>query len=373
MRLMIAVAALLLLGFSAHADAPTESCPVPARVARERIFEPGGLILTAFDRQGLWVVDIDARTRYPLEDTRLCGTNCRLSPDGRTVTYLDGDEELYRRMTLDGVYRETLYSDTANDVLYWSDDTLLIYTAGRRSYLLNPAGVLTEIDTTGVLSIQPGGLWAVALDYRDGVFVRQLMNLALRSAPNNPRIDIGPEARFYNAVEWSPDGEWVAAVVPVTQGDVTGGELVLANPNTREVRQVTDLLETVGPLRLGGLGLGGVSWSPDSRYVAFWGTPLTGDDPEIDVEPATLYIYDRQEDETIHYCGTSIEDTTPEPPRLVWSPDGSHVAFAGNPPDDHRGSLLIALNVESGVFTVLTDGLSSLLGRPNILAWGLRP
>lgn len=366
-------AVFLLMTISAHADAPTEVCPAQARVPRERVFEPGGLILTAFDRQGLWVVDIDARTRYPLENTRLCGTNCRLSPDARTVTYLDGEEERYSRMTLDGVQRETLYEDTANDVLYWSPDTLLIYTAGKRAYLKNASGNLTEIDMSTIISIQPGGLWALALDFRDGVFVRILFNIALKDAPGSPRIDVGPEARFYNAAAWSPDGALVAAVVPVENGDTAGAELVIADPVTKESRQVTDFLATVGPVRIGGIGTGGVSWSPDSRYVAFWAAALTGDDPEIDVLPASLYIYDHETGETRHYCGVTVEDITPEPPRLVWSPDGTKVAFAGNPPDDLRGSLLLALDIESGVFTELTEGMSNLLGRPNILAWGLRP
>lgn len=373
MRRIVFVFCLMLLAVAVHAQDTTEVCPAQPRVTRERVFEPGGLILTAFDRQGLWVVDIDARTRYPLQNTRLCGTNCRLSPDARTVTYLDGQEEVYRRMTLDGIFRETLYDDTANDVLYWSDDTLLIYTAGKRAYLKNTSGTLTEIDVSRVISLQPAGYWALALDYRDGVFVRQLINIALRNAPNSPTVDVGPEARYYNAAAWSPDGALVAAVVPVEQNGVTGGEIVIASPTTKDVTQVTNLLGTVGPLRIGGIGTGGVSWSPDSRYIAFWGAPLTGDDPEIDVSPASLYIYDHQTGETNHYCGVTIEDITPEPPRLVWSPDGSHVAFAGNPPDDMRGSLLLALNLETGVFTELTEGMSNLMGRPNILAWGLRP
>lgn len=372
MRLIV-FALLLLVTFQVNAQGASEVCPVEARVRREARFEPGGLILTAFDRSGLWVVDIDGRVRYPLDNTRLCGTNCRLSPDATSVTYLDGKEETYRRMTLDGVYRETLYEDTANDVLYWSPDTLLIYTAGKRAYLQNANGSRVEIDMSSIISLQPGGLWALALDYRDGVFVRQLLNIALRNAPDSARVEVGPEARYYNAASWSPDGQWVAAVVPVTEDGVTGGEIVVANPLTKESYQATELLVNGERLRIGGIGTGGLSWSPDSRYVAFWGAPLTGDDPEIDVEPASLYVYDHEEGETRHYCGVTIEDITPEPPRLIWSPDGSHVAFAGNPPDDSRGSLLLALNVETGVFTELTDGMSNLLGRPNLLAWGRRP
>ena len=199
------------------------------------------------------------------------------------------------------------------------------------------------------------------------------VEIALKEAPGRRGVEVGPEARYFNAAAWSPDGAMVAAVIPAEADGVTGAELVIANPNTKETIQVTDFLATVGAIRIGGIGPGGVSWSPDSRYVAFWGAPLTGEDPEIDVQPASLYIYDHELGETRHYCGVTVEDITPEPPRLVWSPDGTHVAFAGNPPDDMRGSLLLALDIESGVFTELTEGMSNLMGRPNILAWGLRP
>ena len=199
MRLIVFVV-LLIATFQVNAQGPTEVCPVEARVRRETRFEPGGLILTAFDRSGLWVVDIDGRVRYPLDNTRLCGTNCRLSPDATSVTYLDGEEETYRRMTLDGIYRETLYEDTAHDVLYWSPDTLLVYTAGKRAYLQNVNGSRVEIDMSSIISIQPGGLWALALDYRDGVFVRQLLNIALRNAPDSARV----RAYFWNPMRLTP-------------------------------------------------------------------------------------------------------------------------------------------------------------------------
>ena len=57
MRLIV-FAVLLLVTFQVNAQGPTEVCPVEARVRREARFEPGGLILTAFDRSGCGL-DID--------------------------------------------------------------------------------------------------------------------------------------------------------------------------------------------------------------------------------------------------------------------------------------------------------------------------
>jgi hypothetical protein len=42
-------------------------------------------------------------------------------------------------------------------------------------------------------------------------------------------------------------------------------------------------------------------------------------------------------------------------------------------PGDDRGYLLLALNVETGIFTELSEGIYPTLGGPNPVAWGLAP
>jgi hypothetical protein len=49
------------------------------------------------------------------------------------------------------------------------------------------------------------------------------------------------------------------------------------------------------------------------------------------------------------------------------------VAFAGDVPNDNKGALLLALNIESGVFTELSNGVYPALGQPNVIAWGRAP
>ncbi|MBL8166424.1 MAG: hypothetical protein JNJ61_30860, partial [Anaerolineae bacterium] len=60
-------------------------------------------------------------------------------------------------------------------------------------------------------------------------------------------------------------------------------------------------------------------------------------------------------------------------PRLKWSPDATHLALGGNVPGDERGYLLMALNLETGVFTELSEGIYPTLGGADPIAWGLMP
>jgi hypothetical protein len=73
------------------------------------------------------------------------------------------------------------------------------------------------------------------------------------------------------------------------------------------------------------------------------------------------------------YCGYSTDEHTPNPPRLVWSPDGTQLAFGGNVPGDNQGYLLLTLDTTSGVFTQLSNGIYPAFGVPDVVAWGLPP
>jgi hypothetical protein len=56
---------------------------------------------------------------------------------------------------------------------------------------------------------------------------------------------------------------------------------------------------------------------------------------------------------------------------LVWSPDGNYLAFGGIVPDDaESGYHLLALEVETGIFTSLSRGVAVVFGAPNVVAWG---
>lgn len=356
----------------------TQVCPGIGVVPRGPQFSPGGIILTSFDRSALWVYNIDRNTRYPLPETRPCSSNCRLAPDARWVTYVDPRTGAVGKMRLDGTQRTAL-SNYASDIQWWSPDTFLIWTPGHSAYL-QPEGSQTRdyLDVTGIVSVQPGGRWGLEIRYAGDHFVRALVNLETRGLQGiaEERVPLGPDLPFFNAAAWSPDGSLFAFAAPGSFDSrigFVGAELFAVAPGSAAPVQVTDLQAAYGPVRINGRSGTELSWSPDSTRLAFWVIALTGPNPETDTGSALIHILDLTTGEVRAYCDLTTTDHTPEPPRLLWSPDGTHLALGANIPGDDKGYLLLALNTETGVFTELSEGIFPALGHADPIAWGLPP
>ncbi len=371
--------ALILIGAIqvTKAASITDVCPSGGIQVRGGQFTPGGIILTAFDKASMWVYNIDANRRYPLPDTRPCGTNCRLSPDARWITYVDSITESYSKMRMDGTERTPLI-DYAADVEWWSNDTLLVWTPGKDAYLQPQSGGDRDyLNTLGVASVQPNGRWGVKLKQDGDDFQRLMVNLAAGENIDLTAVDLGIDRPYYDSAAWSPNGQWLAYVNSVTIDSATGqfsSEIYGAQPGTTYLpAKWTDFTNAYGAIRINGLTSGDLSWSPDGTHIAFWVMKLKGANPETDAEAASIYVLDVQSGETHHYCGFSTTEHTPNPPRLIWSPDSSHVAFGGNVPGDDKGYLLLALDINTGVFTQLSEGLFPTVIGPDPVAWGLAP
>jgi Tol biopolymer transport system component len=166
-----------------------------------------------------------------------------------------------------------------------------------------------------------------------------LVNLEDETRAIELGIEIGTAA-------WTLDGEWLAYPVENDNGEV---EVFGVNPLQGKPEQWTDLPSGQAPI-------GDISPSPDGNKLAFWTTPQ---------EDSYLHIYDLSTGDTRRYCAI-----TEAPTRLVWSPDSTHVAFKANPEEDARGYLLIALNVESGVYIELSEGIYP---SADLVVWGYLP
>lgn len=382
--LVLALLALLLaIPGGAQADEPPplrDLCPPVGIQPRPVQFEPGGIILTSFDRSALWVYNIERNSRYPLPETAPCGTNCHLSRDARWITYLiDVPARIYGKMRLDGTERTPIARD-ATEVQWWDEETLLIWTPNHKAYLrVDGSTEQEQLDVTGITSIQPGGRWALMLQRDEDDFLRVLINMQTRNISwrDDDRITLDVDTPFFNAAAWSPGGEWLAFVSPAdydASAGITGGEVFAIQPgSSAQPVRWTHLFRDYGAVRINGHAPGSLSWSPDGTRLAFWVIELTGPNLEANTGHAVIHVLNVATGAITVYCGYSTNEHTPNPPRLIWSPDGTHLAFGGRVQGDTRGYLLLALDLETGVFTELSVGIFPALGTGDVVAWGLPP
>jgi hypothetical protein len=351
------------------AEPPAPVCPALPLESGADPDMPGGLIMTAFDARALWAYDVARGGRYPLSDTRACAGACRLSPDGRELLYLYEGTNAYNRMRLDGAVR-AMVVEYAGQVEWWAPEIFLVYTPGHTVYLLDgDTGAREELPGAGVVAVQPGGRFALVMQDSGGQVVRALRDLSAPADSALRDLPLAPDRVYYDASAWSPDGAWLAFVAPV---GASSSELFGIRPGMTAPAQWTNLTTAYGPVRLNGQALGELSWSPDGGKLAFWVTPLNGDEATAPSAPAVIHVLDIDTGAVTPMCGYATFNHTPNPPRLVWSPDSTYVAFADDVPDGARGTL-VALNVATSEYRALTTGVAAAAGPPNLIAWGVKP
>lgn len=352
----------LLLPSSANSGNLIEVCPNVGIQARSNAFTAQGNILTAWDRSDLWIYEIGRNARYPLPDSAPCNYNCHLSPDASSYTYLNEAENAFNVMRVDGTSRR-LIAPYATEVSWWSDEWWLVWQVNGGAYLQNiTTGTIEPLNINGIINLQPGGFWGIQISHIGENFSRTLVNIRDKDMPP---ITMGLDIPYYNAATWSGDGEWLATLVPILFSDnAYTAEIIGIRPQDQTVMQWTNFSQLYGAVRINGHSPRDLSWSPDNRYLAFWVIPLTGE------SVATIHILDTQTGDMRVYCDYVTADHTPNPPRLVWSPDGAYLAFSGNDPATNQ-SLLLALNVETGIFTQLSSDVVSVFSRPDVFAWGI--
>lgn len=335
-------------------------------------FEPAGIVVTSFDKASLWVYDIVRATRYPLPDTVPCTSNCRLSPDGTWLTYYNGEDNTISMMRLNGTGRRALVRG-AIDAEWWSWDKLLVWTTIKGAYLqvIDDPLQREALDVESVLMVQPNGYWGLRYVQIADTFQYQLINLQ----DTTQIIPLVLERPYMRNASWSPDGTWLTYIGEGpfdASASISGGEIFAISPETGEPEQWTFLSANYGAVRINGHNIGGLSWSPNGKKLAFWVMELFNSNVE-NAGLATIHVLDVETKTIRSYCGYGTDEHTPNPPSLVWSWDSSHLAFAGNIPGDDKGYLLLAMDIETGNMTELSDGVYPNYGAPNVIAWGRRP
>jgi Tol biopolymer transport system component len=247
------------------------------------------------------------------------------------------------------------------------------------AYLLSPGtGEREPLASAGIQSISAGGRWGLRTYPLGDFFARALVDVTWSAdvpLSERPAIQLGEDRTYFNASGWSPDGSTFAFVGRVTDsaGDLAGSELYTIMPGRGSIMRQTNLVETYGRTRINGMNAGELSWSPDGTRIAFWVVEMQSDDPTASLGDATVHMIDLASGALTAFCGYATTEHTPNPPRLRWSPDSTHIAFAGNIEGDERGYLLVALNTETGAYRELSEGIYPALGSPEVVAWGLPP
>ncbi|MEQ8673040.1 MAG: hypothetical protein RLP44_30290 [Aggregatilineales bacterium] len=352
-----------------------ERCLTSGVQSRLTTYEPGGIILTTFDANALWAYDIDRNRRYPLPNTAPCISNCHLSPDGEWVSYFNRVTREQHQMRLNGAETQAIYPDAA-EVIWWSDNTLLVWTPNRDAYVIQEFSTdqieTTAIASDGIYSLQPNGDYGLSISQDGEDFYR-----VLRQLETDDDLLLGADAPYFNAAAWSPDGEWLAFV---GEGDydetnrVSGAELYGIRPGIDEnPTRWTNLHSIYGAVRVNDMRRDNLTWSPDGSKIAFWVIELLGSNPTGINRQAILHIYDVNADQLIAYCGFSTPAHTPFSPRIVWSPESTNLAFSVPLPDHTGGNVLVALNTRNGIFTELTDGLFNGSAPSELIGWGRLP
>lgn len=373
------LACVVLMGAGLSVAQGIDLCPTES-FADTPDFPAEGYLLTSFDASALWVYDLGQASRYPLPETRPCTSNCRLSPDGTWLSYPDPNSLAFFKMRVNGTQR-TQIAVGATDVEWWAEGMWLLWTPDQRAFLQaegnNDENARELLSAGGIVSIQPNGRWGVALErLPNGEIVRTLVNLAQQGLPEQARVRLAPDVPYASALAWSADGTWLAyvgrgALDPATQAQ--GSELFLLRAGDILPQQVSFFSAQQGAVRLGGYAVNSLFWSPDQRKVAFWVMPLRGANPETEADAAQIHILDVETRQIVRYCGFSTSEHTPNPPRLAWSPSSEALAFGVNVPNDNKGYLLLALNVQTGVFSEISEGIFPALGVADVVAWGRLP
>ena len=109
-------------------------------------------------------------------------------------------------------------------------------------------------------------------------------------------------------------------------------------------------------LTKGAYSVGGGTWSPDGKRLAFVMSPLESE------APASIYLMDADGSHLRPLTGDDTEDITP-----VWSPDGQYIAFMGSPPKGGMVFSICTVRIRDGEITQLTPQEFS----PSALSWSL--
>jgi Tol biopolymer transport system component len=154
-------------------------------------------------------------------------------------------------------------------------------------------------------------------------------HLILIDPATGDRTDLGQAAGDVTSLAWSPDGTQIAyATVPLgsPDGNSPDGSVYAVSVDGGEHALIA---ESIGQVPGGEEG-SGIQWSPDSTRIAVLAEP----DPH-DIR-GTLYVMNADGSDRQRLADSVLIEHTLGSPNIVWSPDGTRIAYATLPGEANK-------------------------------------
>jgi hypothetical protein len=155
----------------------------------------------------------------------------------------------------------------------------------------------------------------------------------------------------FNLPKWQPGDQKLGVPLPENDRDVLGEHYeIFTIDRAGRQRQLTNYA-----LAYPTMIIHKFAWSPDGRYIAFWGDTHSKE-RIAQQNPYRLFVLDTVTHHTIDYCvpgGYPSQFSQSYNPAPIWSPDGSQIAVQGI----QSGKRMIMLvDFASGTVSPVTDG-----------------
>lgn len=322
----------------------------------------GELVITKFSNEfELFSQGADQSTRQ-LADTY----EGHVSPDGKWLFYITTDAQanyhfwLYKpgqtpqEINIEEIIGYRYYELTRgwfNDTELWvaTRDGILLFNPFTNKYRKAPTFPELEVGDC-VDEICPAPLYDQAFERHlllSGGF--PIFGLYLQNPDGQVLWQHTSDFTGWNIPQWQPGDQLLAAPL-VKQNDKLGEhyEFFAIDRDGRQ-RQITNYTAAYPTMSIDQF-----SWSPDGRFIAFWGDThsKTGIAQQ---NPYRLFVLDTQTRQTTDYCVTGNYSGNQAP---VWSPDGNQLAV-----ESIQGDQNLILLVD------LASRTTSMIGEAELIGW----
>lgn len=346
-----------------HPAAPPDDSFVTTRCATIYSFPPidvkfkGAVVLDDYESTShLFIKNLENGSEIPLATPNDTVSDIRLSPDHRRVGYQLGNNNGEWSLIVADVqgHRQTeqVWAPGFFILGNWINNGEILLFSTPPFVALNPDTNQTknfdyadfpdyafDSRSNRIALFDPSLQRAVYKNTNDKVTLYDIHNKKVLA-----EVDNHPNPSVIGA--WAPDGSQVAVTGTIPLGLTSDSSYdsddLFSMTRDGQVKRLTHLADHYG--KLVNISKAGVSWSPDSRSVAFWTIY-----PQNDYKYWELAVYDLTTQKTTNYCISNdyenILNSTHYLLPPVWSPDGKQLLLENR--YDAKSSRTLILDLQT--------------------------